>query len=251
MVQIPSLFGEVAELLALIAGFAAAVWLLASRRTAWRLALLRNRGGYGVILSAAVVLGAIVEDVIGNETSALDRVLLMRVHETVPAASVPAFHAITFTGSFAFISSVAALLGIAFWFWGLKRSAAALVVTPALAGTLIYVAKSSVGRARPALWPTEVYWGSSFPSGHTLAAAALATAAYLAARQFGARASVIVGIVGIAWVAAVALSRLVLGVHWPTDVAAAACAGVLAASASHAVAGWLYRPGQRCSTPDA
>lgn len=195
-------------------------------------------------MSAAVVLGALVEDVLGNETLALDRALLTAVHELVPGSWVPAFRAITFTGSFAFIAVCALLLCTAYWFAGHRRAAATLAATPAIAGALIYVAKTTIGRERPALWPTDHYWGSSFPSGHTLAAAALATAAYLVARHQDARTAAVSAAIGLTWVVAVAVSRLVLGVHWPTDVAAAACAGVLAAIASRAATGRLW-PAER------
>ena len=43
----------------------------------------------------------------------------------------------------------------------------------------VYGLKAIVGRARPALWGSQWYWGSSFPSGNTLSTAAFATAAAL------------------------------------------------------------------------
>jgi len=46
-------------------------------------------------------------------------------------------------------------------------------------GKLGNVAKSLVGRTRPALWETQWYWGSSFPSGHTLVVASFTCAAAL------------------------------------------------------------------------
>ena len=75
------------------------------------------------------------------------------------------------------------------------------------------------------LWETEYYWGSSFPSGHTLAVAAFATAATLLVLKVRPASLGIVMAAAFLWIFLVGLSRLVLGVHWPTDVLAAACIG--------------------------
>jgi undecaprenyl-diphosphatase len=112
-------------------------------------------------------------------------------------------------------------------FLAVRRPLEALLVaasTAAGAG-IVYLLKTAAGRARPALWDAAWYWGSSFPSGHTLVVAAFATAAalsvarvYPAWRRFAAS-------LAVAWITLMAFSRLVLGVHWPTDVLVAACIG--------------------------
>lgn len=63
----------------------------------------------------------------------------------------------------------------------------------------------------------------SFPSGHTSASFAAATALYAINRKWGAAAYVLAVLMGF--------SRLYLGVHFPTDVVAGAVIGVLAAKA--------------------
>jgi undecaprenyl-diphosphatase len=81
--------------------------------------------------------------------------------------------------------------------------------------------KVIVERARPDLAPLTGFSGTSFPSGHSTAAAATwACLAFLVARGRGrhARAGLIGGAVGLA--VAVAATRVALGVHWTTDVIA-------------------------------
>jgi undecaprenyl-diphosphatase len=90
---------------------------------------------------------------------------------------------------------------------------------------VIFVIKTLVGRTRPALWDVEWYWGSSFPSGHTLAVAAFAIAVALCLSRIRPATRKPVLTIAMLWIALVAMSRLVLGVHWPTDVLAAACIG--------------------------
>jgi undecaprenyl-diphosphatase len=90
---------------------------------------------------------------------------------------------------------------------------------------VVYVLKALVGRARPALWETEWYWGSSFPSGHTLVVAAFAFATAIGVTRIWPERRNFAMLIAAAWVFSVAISRLVLGVHWPTDVLAAACIG--------------------------
>jgi undecaprenyl-diphosphatase len=68
------------------------------------------------------------------------------------------------------------------------------------------------------LWETEYYWGSSFPSGHTLAVAAFATAATLLVLKVRPASLWIVMAAAFLWIFLVGLSRLVL-------VLAAACIG--------------------------
>ena len=69
------------------------------------------------------------------------------------------------------------------------------------------------------------YWGSSFPSGHTLNTATFAAAAALCVARIWPRAANPAISLAMLWTGLVAISRLVLGVHWPSDVLAAMCLG--------------------------
>ena len=64
----------------------------------------------------------------------------------------------------------------------------------------------------------------SFPSGHTSASFAAATALYAIDRRWGTAAYILAVLIGF--------SRLYLGVHFPTDVLAGAVIGILAAKAA-------------------
>ena len=78
-----------------------------------------------------------------------------------------------------------------------------------------------VDRARPTISPLTGFAGTSFPSGHAVAAAATwACVAFLLGRRRHrhARAVLLGGAVAIA--VAVAATRVALGVHWTTDVVA-------------------------------
>lgn len=68
---------------------------------------------------------------------------------------------------------------------------------------------------------------ASFPSGHTSASFAAATALYAIDRRYGIAAYVLAVLIGF--------SRLYLGVHFPTDVFIGAIIGVLAAKAAQAL----------------
>ena len=107
------------------------------------------------------------------------------------------------------------------FFWQLL---AASVISGAL---VVYLVKMAVGRIRPALWDTDWYWGSSFPSGHTLVVAAFATAVTVCVNRAWPAARSVAFSIAVAWIVLVAFSRLVLGVHWPTDVLVAACIGAI------------------------
>jgi membrane-associated phospholipid phosphatase len=79
--------------------------------------------------------------------------------------------------------------------------------------------KDIVGRVRPTLNPAAATLGPSFPSGHSATAAAFyAAAALIIGRtlQRSARQFVIAGAIGIA--VAVAASRVLLELHWLSDV---------------------------------
>jgi membrane-associated phospholipid phosphatase len=89
--------------------------------------------------------------------------------------------------------------------------------------------KVAFRRARPTLSDlTAVLHTYSFPSGHVMAATLLygVAAAYLTTRLTAWRSGVIAVIVACFLVTIVAFSRVYLGVHYLSDVLAAAAAGV-------------------------
>ena len=100
-----------------------------------------------------------------------------------------------------------------------RPAAGLLVLTLAGQSALSNLTKWLVDRARPDLDQLSGNWGSAFPSGHaTTAAATFAVLALLLGRgrSRGVRAALAGAAAGAA--GAVATSRVLLGVHWFTDV---------------------------------
>jgi undecaprenyl-diphosphatase len=167
------------------------------------------------------------EDVLGEESGLFDRTVLLFVHRQVGPGAVGFFQAVTTTASFASIAGVAAAASLGLLVARRGFEAALVGVSTAGAALCVWLLKSLVDRSRPALWETQWYWGSSFPSGHTMAAAALGMALVVVVRRIWPAWQRWALTLAVTWIALVGLSRLVLGVHWPTDVIAAACFGAL------------------------
>lgn len=192
---------------------------------AWSALLERRRFGVLLLLVLAVIAIKVSEDVISGESGPGDELLLRLIHIHVPVAFTGYFEAVTRTGSVYFLLPLSIIVALAFLV--AKRRFEALLVTISVASgwAVVYIVKALVGRSRPALWETQWYYGSSFPSGHTLAVAAFAASVSMSVGRIWPRRRIIAMAIAVVWVGAVAVSRLVLGVHWPTDVLAAACIG--------------------------
>ena len=127
---------------------------------------------------------------------------------------------------------IAGLLGIAIAFvmrsktW--MRIFLAMLVALALAGVTGRVVKLATGRARPSV-KTEAHWNGprysskyhAFPSGHTASSTAFFVALFLKRKKIGAPLLLIPVLI--------ALSRMVVGAHYLSDVTFAAILGVICA----------------------
>jgi membrane-associated phospholipid phosphatase len=127
---------------------------------------------------------------------------------------------------------IAGLLGTAIAFvmksktW--MRIFLAMLVALALAGVSGRVVKLATGRARPSV-KTEAHWNGprysskyhAFPSGHTASSTAFFVALFLKRKKIGAPLLLIPVLI--------ALSRMVVGAHYLSDVTFAAILGVICA----------------------
>jgi undecaprenyl-diphosphatase len=121
------------------------------------------------------------------------------------------------------------LLAIA---WGLangqRGSARHLIVASIGAAALNIMLKSALVRARPTEVPRLVeVAGYSYPSGHSMASATiLTTLAIVISRQVRSlRHKVACGLIAALLVVLIGASRVYLGVHYPSDVAAGIAVG--------------------------
>jgi undecaprenyl-diphosphatase len=125
-----------------------------------------------------------------------------------------------------------------------RRVPLAMAVAPLVAllaaGSVTAVIKMLVGRARPSTsLQLSAETSASFPSGHATDATAflVALALVLAIVVFRRPLARVVAVVGASLLsAATAASRLVLAVHWPTDVVAGMALGAAGALATVMVA---------------
>jgi membrane-associated phospholipid phosphatase len=162
----------------------------------------------------------------------------------------PASHrileAITGLASTEWVIVVAVVVGAVEWVRVPSRWIPVYLATVTLGDSLVTNAvKGAVDRARPAIEPAAATLGPSFPSGHSSTAAAFFAALALLAgrRRPHAEKAALAGIaVGIA--VAVACSRVLLDLHWLSDVIAGLILGWgWFAFCTAAFGGWLVRFG--------
>jgi undecaprenyl-diphosphatase len=130
-----------------------------------------------------------------------------------------------------------------------RKGYAALFVLGSVAGGVLIsqAMKWAYARPRPDLVPhgAEVFT-ASFPSGHSMMAAIvyLTLGALLARTQNGRRVKTYVLTVAVLLTVLVGVSRVYLGVHWPTDVLAGWALGGMWALICLLVMGWLQARGK-------
>lgn len=165
-----------------------------------------------------LLAGVVAEDVWDQERYAFEQPLMLAVHHHT-AATLWEDMALVFHWLGAWPTATAISMLIAWHELRQQRRARAVFVG---AGTLMSTAimsaaKAFFDRARPELWPRLVEETSaSFPSGHSTFAAALAATVIILCWARPYRWPVVCAAIVLAFLAG--FSRVVLGVHYPTDV---------------------------------
>lgn len=188
-------------------------------RVVKRLRRMAFGAGFGVILALLVGFGALAEDVWEREPFAWDRSLMDAVHTLALPWLDTVMVAATHLGSPLAMQVVAAVVALALYARRHRRHAAFVITSSVGAGLLNGIAKLFFQRPRPDLWvPLVLMHDSSFPSGHAMVSMAIALALVTLAWPTRWRWPSLVA--GALFVAIVGASRVYVGVHYPSDVAA-------------------------------
>jgi undecaprenyl-diphosphatase len=229
-----------------------------SRVNALRLALRLNEVGPVIALLGLSLLGygffALAHEVGEGSTAALDRKILLSLRNPAdlsdpigPRWLEETMRDITGLGSVFTIVFVTAA-ACAYLAMTRRRRIAVFVLAAIGGGEVVStVLKLFYHRPRPDLVPhgMEVFT-ASFPSGHAMMSAiAYLTLASLIARVDRQRGvKVLVLTIGVSTTLLVGISRIYLGVHWPSDVLAGWCVGAAWAALCWFVALVLQQRGE-------
>lgn len=215
----------------------------------------------GLLLLALLLtgLGSIIDGVTDGDTLEWDQAFLLALREpgqpTNPVGPVwleEVARDITALGGVAVLTLLTTLVTVQFFLRGKPRSGA-FVALATISGTLLSNALKIVfDRPRPELTAIMEYGRGSFPSGHSTMSAVvyLTLGVMLAVASRQLRLKVFYIATAVALIVLVGLSRLYLGVHYPTDVAAGWAIGASWAILWALLASWLKdrhtieRPGE-------
>ena len=188
------------------------------------------------IVAGVWVFALLADEVVEGGTQAFDEKLLLAFRHSGdhaplgPPSVQQAARDITALGGVAVLTVVTA---IAAGFLALdgRRHMALFVCGSVGSGLAVStILKDSFHRVRPDLVPFDVFVsGASFPSGHSMMSAVtyLTLGALLARSQSRKRVKAYFLLIALLLTTAVGVTRVYLGVHWPTDVLAGWTAGAV------------------------
>lgn len=205
---------------------------------AGRLHRLLRAAGFAAALGVPVAALAFVVRTESSPVVAFDEAVIVAATDLTRRA--PGLRDVLLVWQEAFrgvwVNPAVALLCV--WAWrrhGMRTRAVWAITTLLVAWGLAQVAKQVVARTRPVVEDAVSHAeGFSFPSGHaTNTAAAALTVTLLVWPLLGRRGRVVVPAVGASLVVLTALDRVLLGVHYPSDVVAGALMGTAMVGASY------------------
>jgi undecaprenyl-diphosphatase len=186
--------------------------------------------GLGLILVCGAGFVALAEEVMEGDTQRMDEAVLLWMNSRASTRLTSLALDVTALGAGTLVFLVALVASV--FLWVSRHRYSALLLWVSILGSWVINAslKLFFERPRPSLFPWRVPHAglSSFPSGHSMGAmVCYATLAYLIARLVQSRFLRHFTIfVATAMIVAIGLSRMYLGVHYPTDVLAGFAMGL-------------------------
>ena len=160
-----------------------------------------------------------------NATLGFDLPVLVALHKLRTPALDQVAVVVTFFGSGGLMALSGAALATVLLSRGERKKAAFVAVSTIGAGLFDLLAKVWFARDRPHLWTSAVTEiGYSFPSGHAMGSMSMVAVLVMLASSSSRRGAILV--LGGLFVMLIGLSRLYLGVHYPSDVLAGWCAAL-------------------------
>lgn len=186
--------------------------------------------GMTLAIIALFFFAWLANKVIAGETTYFDDTVRSYVHTFASPALTNLMQIASFLGSTIFLIIFGA--GIVFFFLFLKRRrpAAIFAITTVGSGILISTLKILFQRARPEpFFDTILPASFSFPSGHSLGSLCfyLALAAIITVRIENRLLKTVTWIIAVFLVLLIGISRIYLGVHFPSDVVAGYAVGLI------------------------
>jgi undecaprenyl-diphosphatase len=198
--------------------------------------------------------GHIAQEVVEGEPLAFDRTVMLSFRDPAnPSLSIgppwlwEAARDVTSLGSI-IVLAILLIAVVGYLLLEHQRRAAWLMLGAVVGGVVLNdLLKFAFARPRPDAVSSAVQvFTSSFPSGHAALSAItyLTLGAILARTHTSVRMRIYVMSLAVTVTGLVGLSRVYLGVHYPTDVLAGWCVGAAWAMACWALATWLQRRGR-------
>ncbi|MBW4591852.1 MAG: phosphatase PAP2 family protein [Brasilonema angustatum HA4187-MV1] len=192
--------------------------------------LIATTGIVGLIscLLILFVLANLAEEVLEREAFAFDTTFLLWLHQFANPTLDNLMLFLTNIGNPRTVVTVAVVTVLLLW-WRHYREEAKVFVLACLGAFILNTElKLFFSKPRPELWHQLISEKSfSFPSGHALGSMVLyGFIAYLLAIHYP-KLSRVIYCLAIILIAAIGISRLYLGVHWPTDIIAGYGVGFL------------------------
>ena len=187
---------------------------------------------FGVAFATVLAFARISREVAEGETGEMDHVVALAVHAIDTPVLDVVMRGLTFMGTpFVVIPIAAAAMA-----WAVRkketRAAVALLVVMVMTELLNAMLKHTFERPRPTLFEEIATLHSySFPSGHAMAATAIYGMMGVVVARLAPTHRRALTIALPVLVLSIGISRVYLGVHWPSDVLAGFAAGAFIALA--------------------